>query len=665
MENSIIQLFAALADLDSNQSQDHLDLASIPSIRSILTHPDTEIVRYTDEIVKVNPKGKKQTRIFMLTTEAIYNLTSQSGILGSKSFKIQRRIEITSILGISVSRTGSTFAIHVQDERDYLLISMRRALLVLAIAKEYMKLCDKILKVEVISEDTIDAFVVRTREKLVGRDSDVGKDSDVGNEDDDEEEEKNTGPDLTRKSRLITNAFRRIVSQKKNRFQEDGFDLDLSYILSNVIAMGFPSDDFDGMYRNPYSEVYRFLESRHRDYYKVYNLCSERRYDIAKFHRRVGLFPFDDHNCPSMETMVKFCEDAHMWLSQNPKHIIAVHCKAGKGRTGLMISCYLLYSGVCETPDDALSLFASKRTINGKGVTIPSQIRFVHYFGKYITFYKDRMFALPKEAPVLKLTKIEFNSIPDLGGGGCAPSFKIFSQNGTKIFDSRDEMKPKSIKKGKGDIVLDLKNCVFAGTSKFKFRSDDQDLFHFWLNTRFLPPEKEVEVYNTSVELKKSIPSDFEFKDLVVELRKNEIDRACKDKHCKIYDKDFSITLHMRLDPSGLMASKESQGGTVKISVADVYEKVAYLEDELLKERHNSETLEANLEELRDQHELLIWEMREFRDLLRAQKDKDHISPENMELFDQMVDRRLGLKKDDLQEIDIPIETIEELENEE
>jgi hypothetical protein len=77
-----------------------------------------------------------------------------------------------------------------------------------------------------------------------------------------------------------------------------------------------------------------------------------------------------------------FIDDAQQYLS-NPEHVIAVHCKAGKGRTGLFVATYLLKCGAATTPQKAILNFGETRTFDGKGLTIPSQMRYVFYWHRW------------------------------------------------------------------------------------------------------------------------------------------------------------------------------------------------------------------------------------------------------------------------------------------
>ena len=196
------------------------------------------------------------------------------------------------------------------------------------------------------------------------------------------------------------NIFKRLVSKKKRRLQTEFFDLDMAYITERVIGMGFPATGAETLYRNSLVDLRCFLDRFH-DGYKIYNLCIEKGRIYQKDlweEKKVGLFPFNDHAPCPIKLILDFCVDICLYLITNPKGVAAIHCKAGKGRTGVMIVSYLIFSGLCQTTEEALQHYASQRTLNNKGVTIPSQIRYIKYFESflYANYEKPFLKCIPK-----------------------------------------------------------------------------------------------------------------------------------------------------------------------------------------------------------------------------------------------------------------------------
>ncbi|XP_060764221.1 putative tyrosine-protein phosphatase TPTE isoform X1 [Neoarius graeffei] len=335
---------------------------------------------------------------------------------------------------------------------------------------------------------------------------------------------------LASQKKEMEKVTRRMVSENKRRYQKDGFDLDLTYVTDRVIAMSFPSSGKQALYRNPIREVVRFLDTKHLDHYKVYNLCSEKGYDPKLFHYRVERVMIDDHNVPSLEDMLRYTANVREWMAADSCNVIAIHCKGGKGRTGTMVCTWLIDSDQFESAQDSLDYFGERRTDKSmsskfQGVETPSQSRYVGYYEIMKNKY-NRQLPPPKS---LKIKSLRIHSIAGVGkGNGSDLKVRIIVKN-EQVFQcicAKQENCALFPDAGNNAVVISLQDGpVVCGDVKVMFESSaglpkgyEDCPFYFWFNTSFIENNR-------------------------LYLPREELDNPHKSKVWDIYKEDFGVTV--------------------------------------------------------------------------------------------------------------------------
>ena len=152
------------------------------------------------------------------------------------------------------------------------------------------------------------------------------------------------------------NWLRNKVSGESYRFKENGYNLDLTYITDRIIAMSYPASGIEQWFRNKIDKVVDLLEGRHSGHYRVYNL-SGREYDIDKFKGSVVSLDWDKHSPPSIFLLFETCQSIYEYLKINKENVVAIHWISGRGRTGALIACFLIFSGLADSAQDAIHYF--------------------------------------------------------------------------------------------------------------------------------------------------------------------------------------------------------------------------------------------------------------------------------------------------------------------
>eukprot|EP00127_Corallochytrium_limacisporum_P001396 Clim_evm18s55 gene=Clim_evmTU18s55 len=313
--------------------------------------------------------------------------------------------------------------------------------------------------------------------------------------------------------------------------------VDITQILPKIYAMPFPSKrGITDLQSNSIEEVHHFLETNHpRGHYMIYNLTPEK-YDYRRFNGQTVEFPGKPDVAPTLEQLLDICESFHTWLTSDPENVIAVHCTDGKRQTACVIAAYLIYCGMCKSPEEALQYFQTRRTPDGAPCASPSQRRYLGYF----TDMCQQGF-VPAKLPFV-IDRIQFSPVPGLDTWGKAikPYIEVFEKSGEKLvfstkpdnadtlrrFEITDKMVDISMEADvAGDVLIVVNHAAGAMMQRLKAGNNIQ----LQLHTAHLDGKR-------------------------IDFGKGELDFACADKR---FSDRFKLRVSYRAD--GEPASNEGR----------------------------------------------------------------------------------------------------------
>lgn len=306
--------------------------------------------------------------------------------------------------------------------------------------------------------------------------------------------------------------------------------LNLTYVTPRVIVIGSPylSDTL--------VQLKQFLNERHKSRYRVFNLSNEPEYNIEIDLENVESFTFNAGNPCPLSRIAYFCTSVASFLNSHRENVIVVHCKTGKGRSCLLVACFLLHTGVCRTAEDAISLINQRRSpVFEDAISVPSQLRYVNYYELLLRL--DEV-----SCKTYRLNLVRINTVPifnsSITNAGCSPhlSVSVLAAASTTTDPSKDtHWFPKRV----------YNQLNYMDKSRIpRYRRDSVEYIDFFLSDNTVLVRGDVCLCFFSQQIDKMCQLYFNTSfigsnHLVFD--KNVIDLACDDARSLFFEDNFSI----------------------------------------------------------------------------------------------------------------------------
>ncbi|KAF5898867.1 tensin-3 isoform X1, partial [Clarias magur] len=203
---------------------------------------------------------------------------------------------------------------------------------------------------------------------------------------------------------------------------EDGYELDLTYVTERIIAVSFPQACSEETYLHNLKDVTRMLKSKHADNYLVINL-SEKKHDLTRMNPKTLDTGWPDLHAPPLDKICTICKAMENWLTNDPLHVVVIHCRGGKGRIGVIISSFVHFTDISASADQALDRFAMRKFYDDKvsALMTPSQKRYVWILNSLLSG------SMKMNTSPLFLHCLILHGIPNFENSGvCRPYIKVY-----------------------------------------------------------------------------------------------------------------------------------------------------------------------------------------------------------------------------------------------